>query len=295
MLVIPKQKYNAFLLKMQHFGDRSRMEPSFPVWFVDSIVKARGIREITRRMFSLNNPEDTLDDELSEEHIYKFNKRGALEEWTVRSFYDNLCFETVTLTYDLIKREETGYCPIKNVQSEYFNGGLNREDPTQYYSVEYNDQIEIYGLEGSSRELMFMKDTLYWGSISIDTMLHPEPEDVIILGTPMMPHQRFQVENTVKYFNVIDYKYTYNGFIKSMTEENYPFITKRHVNYALNGGTLGFVDSIFIDDKYLSRKEYRFKLKDGGLPIELNRWVQEDDVKIKIEQEIFKYDYFEKD
>lgn len=294
-VIVPKQEYNPFLLRMQHFGDRSQMQPSFPVWFDDSIVKARGIRKITRRMISLNDPEDTLDDELSEEHVYRFTKKGALQEWTVRSFYDNLCFETVTLTYDLIKREMTGHCPIKSVKTEHFNGGLHKEELAQYYSVEHTDQIEIYDLKGSSRELMFMKDTLYWGSISIDTVLHPEPEDVIVLGTPKMPHKRFHVENTVKYFNVVEYDYTQNGLMRSMIEENYPFITKRYINYALSGETNGFVDSIFIDDKYLSKKEYRFRLKDGGLPVELNRWVEEGKTKTKIEQETFIYEFFEKD
>ena len=294
-VIAPKQEYSPFLLRMQHFGDRSQMQPSFPVWFDDSIVKVRGIREITRRMISLNDPEDTLDDELSEEHVYRFTNNGAIQEWTVRSFYDNLCFETVTLTYDLIKREMTGHCPIKSVKTEHFNGGLHKEEVTQYYSVEHTDQIEIYDLKGSSRELMFMKDTLYWGSISIDTVLHPEPEDVIVLGTPKMPHKRFQVENTVKYFNVVEYEYTRNGLMRSMIEENYPFITKRYINYALSGETNGFVDSIFIDDKYLSKKEYKFKLEDGGLPVELNRWVEEGKTKTKIEQETFIYEYFEKD
>ena len=79
-VIVPKQEYNSFLLRMQHFGNRSQMQASFPVWFDDSIVKARGIREITRRMISLNDPEDTLDDELSEEHVYRFTKKGALQE-----------------------------------------------------------------------------------------------------------------------------------------------------------------------------------------------------------------------
>jgi hypothetical protein len=295
VVVIPKQKHNSFLLKMQHFGDRSQMEPSFPVWFDDSIVKSNGISVITRRMVSFNNPEDTLDDELSEEHVYRFTKKGALKDWRIRSFYDNLCFETVTITYDFIKITSTGHCPIKSVKTEHFNGGLQNEELKRYYTVERNDQVEIYGLNGSSRELMFMKDSLYWGAISIDTLLHPEPEDVIVLGTPIIPLKSFQVENTVKYFNVIEYEYTENSLIRSMVEENYPFITKRSVNYALSGDTEGFVDSIFIDDKYLSKKEYKFRLMESGLPLELNRWLEEGKKKTNIEQETFIYEYFEKD
>ena len=102
----------------------------------------------------------------------------------------------------------------------------------------------------------------------------------------------FQVENTVKQFNVMEYNYAENGMLTSMLQENYPFITKRYIEYGTAGNCVGFVDSIFIDDKYLSKKEYRFKLDKGGLPSELNRWTEEEETKTKIEQETFTYEYY---
>ena len=295
VVIKPKQEYNPFLWRMQHFGKRAQMEPSFPVWFDDKIIEKKGISNITRRIKSLNNPQDTLDDELIEEHIYNFTNKGLLKSLSVKSFYDHLCFETVTVTYDFSKRETTGFCPIKSLIIEHFNKAQQTNDFKKYYSLEQTDQLEIYSLEDNLHELMFMKDSLYWGAISIDTMFHPEPEDVIVLGSPRIPHRKFQVENTVKYLNVVEYSYTNNGLMRSMKIENYPFITTRMVNYNLKGSTTGFVDSIFIDDKFLSKKEYKFKLKEDGLPFELNRWVEEDKKKIKIEQEIFSYEFFEKD
>lgn len=292
---VPKQKYNPFILRLQHFGNRTEMKPSFPVWFDDSIIKNEGIKSITRRMISLNEPNDTTDDEVSEEHIYSFTKDGVISEWQVRSYYDNICFEAVTLTYDCIHSKNEGYCVIKRVHFEHFNGGMQTESLAEHHIIESNDRFEIYGEKNASRELMFMKDSAYWGSISIDTVLHPDPEDVIVLGSPKLPHSQFQVENTVKHFNVKEYEYTENNMLVSMLEENYPFITKRHVHYGSSGDCVGFVDSIFIDDKYLSKKEYRFRLEKGGIPLELNRWVEEGDAKTKIEQETFTYEYFERD
>lgn len=271
------------------------MKPSFPVWFNDSIIKIKGIQQITRRMISLNDPNDTLDDEVREEHIYRFTEDGFLDQWQVRSFYDNICFEAVTISYDRIKDLCSGYSKIKKVNFEHYNGGMQNESVTEHIAVESNDRFEIYEEKGSSKELMFMKDSAYWGSISIDTVLHPDPEDVIVLGSPVMPYKQFQVENTVKLFNVTEYNYTENGMFTSMLQENYPFITKRYIRYDTDGNCEGFVDSIFIDEKYLSKKEFRFTAEKGGLPTELIRWVEEDDSKTRIEQETFIYEYFEKD
>lgn len=294
-VITPVQKYNPFVLRLQHFGNRTEMKPSFPLWFDDSIVKALGVKQITRRMISLNDPEDTLDNEISEEHIYRFNKDGVIDQWQVRSFYDNICFESVTLNYDCINTPSKGYCIIKKMKFEHFNGGMQSESMTEHHIIESNDRFEIFGEKSVSKELMFMKDSAYWGSISIDTVLHPDPEDVIVLGTPIEPHRQFQVENTVKQFNVVEYNYSKNGMLTAMLQENYPFITKRHIRYGKDGNCEGFVDSIFIDDKYLSKKEYRFSLEKGGIPVELNRWIEEGDTKTKIEQETFIYEYFERD
>lgn len=250
---------------------------------------------ITRKIISLNDAADTLDDEVREEHNYHFNKKGIMTKWIVRSYYDNICFEAVTLTFDDIKRTASGFCPLKKVEYEHYNGGANTTAFAEHKLVEGNEYFEIYEQKDHTKELMFMKDSAYWGSISIDTMLHPDPEDVIVLGSPLLPHRKFQVENTVKHFNVVEYEYAEGGVLKSMHEENYPFITKRNIWYGESGDCEGFVDSIFIDEKYLSRKEYRFRRDSTELPIELNRWITEGDTMIKIEQETFTYEFFERD
>lgn len=289
-----KIQLQPFLFNLQHALNEGDYSPSFPVWFNDSIVASRKLKRIIRRAYAPVTEGDSLMDELKGVYTYEFDDNGKVTLYSINSYYDNIEFGSVTFKYLPVKNDDS-YRSYKKVVEKGQGPSQLSDHIEEYQPVESNERFLIYMNLRAGNDLLFMRDSEYWGPISIDTILHPASNDWVVLGDPVMPMKKYQVENTVKEFNVTEYEYDENGqSIKRIVNDKYPFIQSRNFVYDESGKCSGFIDSIFTDKKFLSRKVYLFSFDNTGLPSELHRKNVTGKEKNEIlQKETFTYEYYD--
>lgn len=273
-----------FIFNMEHYFSDSELQLSFPVWFDDSIVVEKRIKKITRKVFA--NPADEEDDLPREIKVYDFNERGSLTTVSIKKFYENMVVEDVTFSYSGVK-DKVGFASV-----EILNGAHHTEQGSEYvvHSKEkYHDKFLVYVNENSGDYLFFMLNENHWGPLSVDSILRPTPDDVIVLGTPRKPRKKYQVHNTVSESNVVELEYRNNGeVVKSISFEKYPFYYKRSITYNNKGYCIGYIDSTFSSNDYLTRTLSNFELNEVQLPVKLTHTKPGGGG-----YELFEYEYYE--
>ena len=137
-----------------------------------------------------------------------------------------------------------------------------------------------------------MLDKKNWGTLSIDSILNPSSDDIVILGSPKMPHRKFQVENLVNESNVVEISYNSSDLISKTSFEKYPFYIYRDLEYNKDGICTGYIDSTFNSEQYLMHYRTSFEYNETGLPIIIH--TRTEDRKDYSEYEKIEYEYFEK-
>ena len=240
---------------------------SFPVWFNDSIIKARKISSIQRMVYMSSTEKDTTDAALKEVKTYYFTEMGQVRELEVEQYYDNVPVGSMSFTIE--ERDEFGYAMA--LSRPGINSIPDEEILEQYrfYKKEdYMDKFLVYTDMNTGDYLFYMLNKENWGTLSVDSILHPTIHDLIIFGTPHKPTKKYQVENRVNEFNVVNYSYNNVDYLNEISFEKYPFHYKRSMLYNDRGMCSGFVDSTFSNDKYLTRRESMFHFEEE-LPVRL--------------------------
>ena len=255
-----------FVFKMDKcFGDEE-YNLSFPNWFDDSIIKEYKIQTLTRNIYSVSDEVDTTDLELRETRTYSFSKNGRLNGLQVTHYYDNQ--EVGSINFNIKEVDEYGYAnvttsgPKLTKEKEEIFSQYKMVSPEKYTHkyLAYHDAI-------SGDYLFYVIDEEMYGPLSVDSILHPTKQDRIVLGSPRQPKKKYRVENTVNEADVVDYSYQ-DGYILKISFDEYPFHIHRHINYDEKGRCVGFVDSTFSDDQFLTERTARFEM-DKTLPSKL--------------------------
>jgi len=283
-----------FIFRLQHFLTDQDDVINFPLWFDDSIICGNRVKKITRSVYNADQGEVGSKEKIKE-FIYEFSDKGNIKRLTVRSFYENVLFNDVTFDYLNVKDSE-GYTKVKVEDNYNFSktSELNKRNYQLYSKTMGSESYSMYKNDNANKYQIFMLDTAYWGGISVDTICAPEPEDVVTFGHPQKPIKRYQVKNKVEEFNVTTFTYAEgSNKIKKWRRKEYPFETLRTITFSKNGNCIGFIDSIFSDDEYLSRKLFVFEFDDNKFPIKLGmESSSEHDKNTILQRETYEYEYF---
>ncbi|NVK65258.1 MAG: hypothetical protein HWE22_11765 [Flavobacteriales bacterium] len=281
-----------FVLEMQHFFSDSEDNVSFPVWFNDSLIRENNVKSIHRKMYNLNGDPDDFASIKTEKH-YEFDKNGAISKLQIDEYYEGQKVSDVTFSYLNVK-DVHGFHRVKMTKVNEFNDDLTAY---QMYDVEQTaSSFLAYEHRDNGNYLFFLPHEKYWGTLSVDSILSPTTEDIIVFGTPKKPVKRYRVVNRVKEFDVKTIEYSLKGnHPLEIKYEQEPFNYKRNIQYDKSGLCTGFIDSTFSLDRFINRRNSTFSFNENNqLPERIthtNEQRSNNDPNIQIET--FEYTYYE--
>jgi hypothetical protein len=289
----------SFVFRMQLFFNESENFMSFPIWFDDSIVRSNKIAHLSREIYhiSINNADEELEEDLDlrEKRDYYFDQKGNIDSVRISYYFDDRSIGSVRYIYPA-EPDKFGYYAkfnrVINIPGDY--GMVQSEIPFHSFTQRWSTHkfLSYRDLE-TSVKYHYMLNSKYHGPLSVDSIIHPGPEDIVFLGTPLKPLKRYSVINTVHERNVHTYEYA-NKQIKTITRTEYPFNLHRTINYDRKGNCTGFVDSTFSEKIYLTRTNAQFTLNQSKLPIQLLRTKENHENKTsRVSIEKYYYEMYE--
>lgn len=280
-----------FVLEMQHFFSEAEDNVSFPIWFDDALIQKNRIKTITRKVYGLNEELANLSSQKFEK-LYSFDTKGHLLSIQIKEFYEGQKVNDVTFHYSGVK-DQYGF---QSVTNDGNGDELGDFGGFQMYTMEKTaSNFLAYRNDENGNYLFFLPNERHWGSLSVDSILGPTPEDIVIYGTPKVPVKRFNVENRVNESNVRNFTYSQKSDHPTKIEfDKVPFHYKRSIQYDNVGRCRGFVDSTFSMDQYLMRRDTKFIQDKNQLPVKVvhaSARLKSDPTNTQIET--FEYTYYE--
>lgn len=266
-----KKVYQSSLINLNTILSEDENEVSFPTWFNDSIIKAHRIRKITRKSFLRNNDLKSEERNVSgktprEIREYYFDENGNLIQLNVHNYYDDREIGSVLFSYSGIK-DYYGFSKVKKntfvskTTIPFSENGQSLDPESRELDFkmhekrkDYNKCLVYQDME-TGDYLFFIPRKKYWGAMSVDSILAPNPKDMVVWGTPKHPIKKYQVSNKVNEKNVRIYEYQAGNskICKTNIRKDYPFIYKRDFIYSKQGYCNEFIDSTFSEDIYVTR------------------------------------------
>lgn len=280
------------LLNLTHCFTPEESNISFPIWFNDSIVRQKKIKSITRSFFT--NESGSTEDGLREVRYYEFDENGQITAHSIKQIYEHAEVGELIFKYKE-GVDEYGYGHVEVIDK--FKNESIADQFKLYKKDSYSAKYLVYSNEENGNYLFYMKNEVNWGPLSVDSILHPTPDDIIVYGTPRKPVKHYQVENRVKEFNVMSVDYHGKGDdVVGLKFDKYPLEYRRSFEYLSNGKCKGFIDSTFSGDQYLTRRVSKIELNELGVPNVVRHVNQvEGNKKGYTEVEKFEYEFYEED
>lgn len=248
-----KTKHNKFTKGLIHplfFQEEISSNLNFPFWFNDSLVAVNKIMQLT--MTSMKGvPNDSLspDAEIAfpkKTVVYTFNRSGQLIHIQITNFAEGIIISNQN--YQVGKMNSFGYSKILLKDNAY---GVEKNLMLYLPSNENSNSLS-YTSDDDESMIHYILNPKYQKPLSVDSLIHPLPNDWVMLGLPKQPKKRYHVYNTVKEAQVSEYSYYENNFPSIITNQEYPFFRKRYYNYSKNGTFIGYTDSTFIDETFVT-------------------------------------------
>ena len=226
------------LLNLHLMYSEAEQNISFPIWFNDSIIKARGIQKIKRSLVDENkaNSTENLGNIPKRNHEYNFGKNGELKQLLVSNYYDNKIISTIKVVFS--KHASTGFAFTSvNDELDYDH----KEFPfLQMKEVKSGNNCSIYKDIHSDDRLFIVKNEKHWKPLTIDTLCKPNASDIIILGEYRRPTKKYKVKNIVEETDVRTYS-SNSGRLEHIEWKDNPFEIKRSFVYLKYGQIKGFI------------------------------------------------------
>jgi hypothetical protein len=267
-----------FIFRMNVFATDAEKLISFPVWFNDSIVAAQGIKKITRDLHYIEMEDSSDLSDLSKEvprerREYFFETNGQLKEMKVSYFYDDQEIGSVHFSYTGGK-DPNGYCMVTADDPGKEWDEVYEESMDFPYSIhlpiKQTDKYLAFRDAENGNYLFFMLNRKYWGPLSVDSILHPNYRDQVVLGNPYYPHKRYRVQNKVNEMDVRKVSYDKKTrLVTTIMRYEYPFEYKRSILYTKRGVCTGYVDSTFSGDEFLTRIISEMELDRKNNPVKI--------------------------
>ncbi|MEN9998508.1 MAG: hypothetical protein RI922_1498 [Bacteroidota bacterium] len=300
-LDIDKLKGQQSVFRMNSFGTDAEKFISFPVWFNDSIIKVNHIFKITRDFYSFDSDEandfGSLNSEVPrEKREYWFSENGQLKDLKVTYFYDDQEIGSVHYTY-VSQKDHFGFAKV--VVFSDTNTVIDIEEKDMDFPFKIHEKVKetskylAYRDQQTGDYLFFMLDKKYWGPLSVDSILEPTRNDIIVLGTSYYPVKKYQVSNKVNEKNVLQYSYNSKSrVLESIQKQDYPFDNKRSFTYNKKGFCTGYIDSTFTENVFLTRIISEVKTDKKMKPIKVVHTKKNQNNETgKIEVERISYEY----
>lgn len=280
------------IVQLQHYFTDNESNLSFPVWFNDSLIRQHGIQSISRSIYMSS---DALsEDSLPPKEVinYEFDTNGQLITFHVNHYYENVNVGSASFHY-IGEQDQYGYCDVTKgkIINEY-------DDISQGYTIynkeKYTEKYLVYRDEDSGDFCFYMLEEMNWGALSVDSILNPKSEDLIVLGTPSLPVKKYKVKNRVNESDVVGFNYYGSSpFVKTIDYDKYPFHYRRTICYSSEGICTGFVDSTYSNNEFLTRRVSSFLVKNGILETVEHKNSSGNSENGSYQYEQFTYTYFE--
>jgi len=275
---------------MTHSFSENERNMSFPNWFDEDFIQKKNIKSIRRKLFPSshhNNPEELNPKEWK---TYYFDTDGSLKSINITQFYEYITVADINFEYKTLK-DDYGYSPVQLVYEKNENNNEAIDQFNVYDKVDYQKNYLVYQNAKTGDYRFYMLKKEYWGTLSVDSIFDPNPQDIIVFGSPLSPRKEYFVENKVNESNIVFTHYSPQGFPIEIKSEKFPFQYKRTIIYDKAGNCNGFIDSTFSNNEYLTRRNSHFILE-NGLPVELIHESKSNN-KLFIQVETFDYDFFQ--
>jgi hypothetical protein len=258
-------------------------ELSFPLWFSDSLIKSNEIIKITRRIYpkievdeqEIIQYEGTIPQEKWE---YYFDPNGYVDKLFIYYYFDGMEVNRISFSFEE-NMDNNGFRKVKILKTNMLeednsdfitNDQIEKNELFSIFSVDnYSKKVDSYVNSTNNQKLFLLKNNKYWGSLSVDSIVNPNREDWIVLGSMKKPYKRYKVENKVNENFVHLYQYWNTGVLKERVIEDYPFSTKRSYIYNENNYWSSFIDSIFTSNEFISESVSYIDYDGIGKPIEI--------------------------
>jgi hypothetical protein len=260
------------LLRYTVFSTENEKNLSFPLLFDKKVIRLQGIKQIIRRHYIIDTTEIASGKILRDERHYRF-ENGNIIASELFNYYDNRQIGRMKIGYtanSIANGFKEGYIyrdsgAVKN--NEFLESGFQAH---RLYKLKR--RYISFTEKTSGSKLFYMINKSYWGPLSVDSILHPTPNDLIVLGSPLYPVKSYRVENKIKEKDVTSYIYhPYLRRIQRIIKEDFPFTTKRTFFYDNEGYCSGYNDSTFSSKKFLVCSDTRIKLNARKLPLTITQ------------------------
>ncbi len=284
-----EEEYKSFLFNMTHTFSANEKNMSFPNWFDEDIIRDKNIKSILRTIYPSGHEDNPEEINPKETKKYQFDTDGSLKSVTIKQFYEHITVADLKFDYKKLK-DEHGFSPVQLIFEKNENNIEAVDQFNIFDKVEYHKSYLVYQNTKSGDYRFYMLKKEYWGTLSVDSIFDPTPQDAIIFGSPLFPQKEYFVENKVNESNVLHYRYSKNKTPIKIIKEDFPFYYKRTIMYDKEGSCTGFIDSTFSNNEFLYRKNSSFVFHDK-LPVKLIH-ENSNGNRIFIKIETFEYEFF---
>ena len=293
-------KVAPFLFRMNAMYTDAEKFVSFPIWLNDSLVAKYKIKKMTRSLYFIDL-EDSLEinnlqnDIPREKREYWFFDNGQLKELKFSFFYDDEQIGIFTFLYKSLK-DKYGYADIVELKDSTHLESTEDENVDFPYKIHQKarqtEKYLAYQDMETGNYLFYMLNKKNWGSLSIDSILKPTQNDIIVLGKPLLPAKQYRVINKVNERDVQQFKYnSSSNRIETILRQESPFENNRTLMYNQNGYCNGYIDSTFSGKLFLTRIVTEIKLDKLNRPIKvIHRKENQQDKTARISIELIKYE-----
>lgn len=256
---------------------------SFPIWFDEEEIRKHHISKIIRSSFPINdqekNPFVSIKGAIPrEKRAYFFDLNGRITQMNVHYFYDDREIGSILFTY-AGERDGKGYANVQKKvitktdkriteTHELFDPEVRELEFRTFIKRKAKHKYLIYQDMETGKYLYYMLHPKNWGVLAVDSILNPNPKDLIVWGTPYFPSKKYQVTNKVNEFNVREFHYNsvQHKMIDFWIKKEFPFDYKRTFTFKKDGNCNGYIDSTFAGDEYVTRMISKFYFNANKLP-----------------------------
>lgn len=303
------KNYSPSLINLSKLLTDEENDISFPTWFNDSIIKAHRIKKITRKSFNGNSFDEGENAHMSstvprEIREYYFDENGFLIQLNVHNYYDDREIGSVLFAYTDL-RDRYGYAQVKKntFVSKTDRPFVDDDEPIDPEEREldfkmhvkrnnYNKCLVYQDME-TGDYLFYITKQKFWGPLTIDTLLAPNPKDHLVLGNPVRPTKKYKVANKINESEIklFSYSETHPEKLTYWIKKEYPFDQKRNFTYSKIGLCNGYIDSTFSEDLYVTRSKTEIQYNKKKEPIRILHRKENSENETKLMTlEIFEYE-----
>jgi hypothetical protein len=257
-------KVRASLIHPFYFQDEIGQQYNFPLWFNDSIIRARKIETLTHVIYVNPLDSDSQNDWVErlpkKTIVYRFDPNGQLTNVTQTAYSEGIIIANHNF---YLKKSRWPYFYYVIPDDEHL--GIESANHL-YIPAAKKKNVTQYDDEIYDERLHYIENEKYYGALSVDSIANPSPTDWVILGSPFKPNKKYKVVNKVKETQVTTYEYWNGNYPKVVVNPEFPFTNKRYFVYD-KGIFAGYRDSVFIDKDFVTMISTKIKYEKNGLPI----------------------------